>query len=213
MRGRGGDGSSNATRSWNLVWRVSCSELLALWQGRKPRSPSPRPSPPGRGRTIGRVATNRGIQASRATPDRAPSPWGEGWGEGERGRRTDAAAQNVFGTRETEPQFLAALDGSSPVAFANQPDLETSRPRPCRVRLGDLNSYSVVNIGCGSAALRFSALLYPALLAGCEDLTPSRREFFFSAFLRVPLRLGVKPDLVLVAAWPRCVHLWSHCSS
>ena len=36
--------------------------------------------------------------------------WGEGWGEGERGCRTAAAAQNVFGARETEPQFLAALD-------------------------------------------------------------------------------------------------------
>ena len=57
-----------------------------------------------------RVATNRGIQPSRVTTDRAPSPWGEGRGEGERGRRTDAAGQNVFGTRETEPQFLAALD-------------------------------------------------------------------------------------------------------
>jgi hypothetical protein len=32
-------------------------------------------------------------------------------------------------------------DGSSPVAFANQQDLGTSRPRPCSARLGDLNSY------------------------------------------------------------------------
>ena len=48
-------------------------------------------------------------QARSAAGD-APSPWGEGWGEGERGRRTNAAAQNVFGTRETEPQFLAAWD-------------------------------------------------------------------------------------------------------
>ncbi|MEI6779871.1 MAG: hypothetical protein WCQ21_03025 [Verrucomicrobiota bacterium] len=39
-----------------------------------------------------------------------PLLWGEGWGEGERGRRTDAAAQDVFGPRETEPQFLAASD-------------------------------------------------------------------------------------------------------
>ena len=31
------------------------------------------------------------------------------WGEGERDRRTVAAAQKVFGPRETEPQFLAAL--------------------------------------------------------------------------------------------------------
>ena len=70
--------------------------------------PSPRPSPQRRGRTIGRVATNRSSQRSRTTTDRAPSPWGEGWGEGELGRRTVAAAQYVFGTRETERQFLAA---------------------------------------------------------------------------------------------------------
>jgi len=42
---------------------------------------------------------------SRAALPR-PSPLGEGWGEGKRSRRTDAAAQNVFGPRETEPQFL-----------------------------------------------------------------------------------------------------------
>ena len=51
-------------------------------------------------------------QARSAASD-APSPWGEGWGEGERGRRTDAAAQNVFGPREIEPQFLAALERRS----------------------------------------------------------------------------------------------------
>jgi hypothetical protein len=34
-------------------------------------------------------------------------------------------------------------DRSSPVAFANQQDLGTSRPRPCRVRLGDLNIYNL----------------------------------------------------------------------
>ena len=39
-----------------------------------------------------------------------PLPRGEGRGEGELVRRTDAAALNVFGPRETEPQFLAALD-------------------------------------------------------------------------------------------------------
>ena len=37
-------------------------------------------------------------------------PWAEGRGEGELDRRTVAAGQNVFGTRETEPQILAALD-------------------------------------------------------------------------------------------------------
>ena len=72
---------SNAARNWNLVWRVSCSELLALWKGRKLRSPSPRPSPQRRGRTIGRVATNRGLQTFRATNARAPSARGRGRGQ------------------------------------------------------------------------------------------------------------------------------------
>ena len=37
-------------------------------------------------------------------------PRAEGRGEGELDRRTVAAGQNVFGTRETEHQILAALD-------------------------------------------------------------------------------------------------------
>ena len=47
------------------------------------------------------------------------------WGEGERGRRTDAAAQNGFAMRETEPQILAALDihGRAQAGFAR--DLHT----------------------------------------------------------------------------------------
>jgi len=121
---------SHAARNWNLVWWVTGSELLALWKGRKPRSPSPRPSRQRRGRTIGRVATNRGLQPSRVTADRAPSPWGEGRGEGERGHRIDAAAQNVFGPRETEPQFLAALDknvGAPPDHPAPHTDLDVRR--------------------------------------------------------------------------------------
>src|ERR1017187_9554491 len=51
-------------------------------------------------------------------------------------------------------------------------------------------------------SLRPSALLYPDLLAGCEGFNAetqrfaeSRREVFFSAFLRVPLRLCVKTGL------------------
>ena len=35
---------SNAARNWNLVWRVSGSELLAVWKRRKPSScPYPLP--------------------------------------------------------------------------------------------------------------------------------------------------------------------------
>ncbi|MEI7940941.1 MAG: hypothetical protein WCK27_30070, partial [Verrucomicrobiota bacterium] len=34
---------SNAARNWPLVWRVTCSELLAAWKRRELSSPSPRP--------------------------------------------------------------------------------------------------------------------------------------------------------------------------
>jgi len=106
---RHGTGISDATRNWNLVWRVSGSELLALWQGRKPRSPSPHPLPKGEGDTKpdSRKSSTRKFVARSAW---LPLLWGEGWGEGERGRRTDAAVQKVFGPRETVPQFLAAWD-------------------------------------------------------------------------------------------------------
>jgi hypothetical protein len=41
--------------------------------------------------------------------------------------------------------------------------------------------------------------------AKAQRFAEIRREFFFSAFLRVPLRLCVKTGLALVAAWLRCV--------
>ena len=46
---------------------------------------------------------------------------------GERGRRTDAASQNVSGTRETEPQFLAALDKNVRAPITQWCFLETLR--------------------------------------------------------------------------------------
>ena len=57
-----------SSRHWNLVWKVSCSALLALWKRRKLRSPSPRPSPRGEGELS---AAWRQIEASerkRACP-------------------------------------------------------------------------------------------------------------------------------------------------
>ena len=48
-------------------------------------------------------------EKARRTPCHSLIQCQWGWVEGEQGRRTDAAAQNVFGTRETEPQILAAL--------------------------------------------------------------------------------------------------------
>ena len=101
---------SNAARNWPLVWRVTCTELLAAWKRREVSSPSPRPSPQGRGRGQARLSHIGRTRRFVARPAWLPLLWGEGWGEGERGRRTDVAAQNVFGPRETEPQFLAALD-------------------------------------------------------------------------------------------------------
>ena len=64
-----------------------------MWQGRKPRSPSPHPLPKGEGDTKpdSRIS---GAQV-RSAASVAPA-----FGEGERGPRTDAAAQYVFGTRE-----------------------------------------------------------------------------------------------------------------
>ena len=142
---------SNAARNWNLVWRVSGSELLALWQ-RRPRSPSPRPSPEERENYRPRGDKSRHPDISR---DDRPSPlslgrgparlphigrtrklvarlpwlpllWGEGWGEGERGRRTDAAAQNVFGACETEPQFLSEIPDNPKGIPPQSPELRAA---------------------------------------------------------------------------------------
>ena len=44
-----------------------------------------------------------------ARPAWLPLLRGEGWGEGELGRRTDPVGQNGFGMREAEPQILVAL--------------------------------------------------------------------------------------------------------
>jgi hypothetical protein len=52
-------------------------DLLSSWA---PASPSPQPSPLGRGRTTCRSATNRSVQVFPATDGGAPSPLGRGPG-------------------------------------------------------------------------------------------------------------------------------------
>ena len=96
------------------TWSGGCqAQNSALWKRRKPRSPSPQPSPQGEGALSAVVRDVWTLRFVTTRPIVLPLLWGEGRGEGERGRRTDAATQNVSGTRETEPQFLVALDYQS----------------------------------------------------------------------------------------------------
>ena len=74
-----------------LLTRRMISERRGVCLGpcatRSPRSPSPRPSPQRRGRTIGCAATSRGLEAFRTTGGEIPSPQGRGQGEGEMNSR------------------------------------------------------------------------------------------------------------------------------
>ena len=62
---------SNVTRIWGPVWNVGESFGQA-GTVRWPRSPSPRPSPLGRGRNVGSVSANRATQAYSADGLRGP---------------------------------------------------------------------------------------------------------------------------------------------
>ena len=99
------------------------------------------------------------MHGSRCSPaaTQFPSPPLEerGRGEGERGRRTDAAAQNVSGTRATEPQLLAALNVPAASVAEALAALQNHRV-----------ALTVLDWGldrCGSEVLRESKTLYPQM--------------------------------------------------
>ena len=147
---------SHAARNWNLVWRVAAGQIrrpkesrnpkaetrIALGTGFRSSDSGTRPSfassgfglrsyltpalAPGEGALSVVVRDVWLLRFVAPRPIVLPLLWGAGRGEGERGRRTDAAAQNVAGTRETEPQSLAALDSPSP--DISQAARNTDRP-------------------------------------------------------------------------------------
>ena len=93
-----------------------------------------------------------------------PLLWGEGWGEGERGRRTDVAAQNVFGTREIEPQFLAALHSVLRISeFPNAPG-ESGPAAP-----EDGLTPPQAGLGSGGTCRTFPSLLIPLVFLVKSD--------------------------------------------
>ena len=117
-------GTGFRASDFKAAWRVWYSELLAPWKWRKPRSPSPRPSPQRRGRTIGRVATKRGIQASRAANVRAPSPLGRaasGSNPKAEGRRKPEGRRPKEGRGPNRPRPRVSVFGFRNSAFGLRP--------------------------------------------------------------------------------------------
>jgi len=83
-------------------------------QSRTPCSPSPLPSPTGRGRTVWRLAANQRAADGRTRKSSLPHlPWGEGRGEGKRGWRAgsgDRPARMRFAPQDVcKAQGLPAL--------------------------------------------------------------------------------------------------------
>ena len=62
---------------WSSDYKAAEHDLPSTGRTFEQPCPHPSPSPPRRGRAIGRVVTNRGLQAARAPSAKAPSPRGE----------------------------------------------------------------------------------------------------------------------------------------
>lgn len=69
--------------------------------------PSPQPSPRAEGEAKRAVATLRRSAIRQLTGDRSPSPWGEGWGEGEPGIRLPEPGETRTYLLATESRTLA----------------------------------------------------------------------------------------------------------
>jgi hypothetical protein len=76
---------------------------------RKVSFPSPRPSSPGRGGTDTAVL-ERADRLSNGRPQRSPSPWGEGRGEGDRGATAHAQLLPVSRQRDFSDHFVVVAE-------------------------------------------------------------------------------------------------------
>src|SRR5262245_21552610 len=85
--------------------------LCASW---KTRFPSPRPSPQGEGAHFDRAETATEPWTIRGVADGSPSPWGEGWGEGDRRVRMHGILLSSYG-------LIAVLFSISALGGENTP--------------------------------------------------------------------------------------------
>ena len=93
------------------TWSGGCqAQNSALWKWRKPRSPSPQPSPPRRGCSVGRRARCLEASICRHMADSSPSPLGRGPGFGLRSSDFRAAEHDLPSTGRTLEPPCACSD-------------------------------------------------------------------------------------------------------